>query len=477
MIDKTRFYINGKWVTPESTQYIEVIDPSDEKAFARITLGSSADTDQAVQAAKDAYRGWSASTKEVRVELLERLMEVYKARSEEMAETISKEMGAPISLAKTAQVGAGAAHLKNTIRALKSYNFEHSLSDHAPDNMILHEAVGVCALITPWNWPMNQTMLKVAPALAAGCTIVLKPSEISPLSAMLLAEMIAESGFPDGVFNLINGDGQGVGSQLSKHPDIDMVSFTGSTRAGKEITIAAADSVKRVSLELGGKGANIIFSDADEKAVTQGVRHCFNNSGQSCNAPTRMLVEKSLYKKAVETAGAVANKTEVGPASKEGRHIGPVVSEQQFRKIQTFIKQAMEEGATLVAGGPGRPDGLDAGYFIKPTVFADVTPEMTIWKEEVFGPVLAITSFETEEEAVDLANDTCYGLANYIQTSDKEKAHRLARQLKSGMVEVNGKFGAAGSPFGGMKQSGNGGREGGGWGLKEFLEVKSVTDW
>lgn len=477
MIDKTKFYINGKWVTPESTQHAEIINPSNEKAFAKITLGSKADTNQAVQAAKDAYKDWSTSSKEVRVDLLERLLEAYKARSEEMADVISKEMGAPINLAKTAQVGAGAAHLKNTIRALKSYNFEHALGDHAPDNMILHEAVGVCALITPWNWPMNQTMLKVAPALAAGCTVVLKPSEISPLSAMLLAEMVAESGFPAGVFNLINGDGPGVGAQLSKHPDIDMVSFTGSTRAGKEITVAAADTIKRVSLELGGKGANIIFADADEKAITQGIRHCFNNSGQSCNAPTRMLVEKSLYLKALETAEAVANKTEVGLAETEGRHIGPVASEQQFQKIQSIIKQAQEEGATLIAGGLGRPDGLDKGYFVKPTIFADVTPEMTIWKEEVFGPVLAITPFETEEEAVSLANDTCYGLTNYIQTSDKEKTHRLARQLRSGMVEVNGKFGAAGSPFGGMKHSGNGGREGGTWGLEEFLEVKSVTDW
>lgn len=477
MIDKTKFYIDGQWVTPASTQHVDVINPSDEKAFATITLGSNADTNLAVQAAKNAYKDWSTSSIDTRLELLGRLMESYQARADEMADVISKEMGAPIALAQTAQVGAGAAHLKNTIRALKSFKFEHALGDHAPDNMILHEPVGVCALITPWNWPMNQTMLKVAPALAAGCTVVLKPSEISPLSAMLLAEMIAEAGFPKGVFNLINGDGAGVGSQLSKHPDIDMVSFTGSTRAGKEITIAAAGTVKRVSLELGGKGANLIFADADEKAITRGIRHCFNNSGQSCNAPTRMLVEKSLYEKALETAEAVANKTAVGPAETEGRHIGPVVSEQQFQKIQSLIKQAQEEGATLVAGGPGRPDGLESGYFVKPTVFADVTPSMTLWREEVFGPVLAITPFETEEEAVELANDTLYGLTNYIQTSDKERAQRLARQLRSGMVEVNGTFGSAGFPFGGMKQSGNGGREGGTWGLEEFLEVKSVTDW
>lgn len=476
-MDTTKFYINGKWVTPEGTQQIEVINPSDEQGFVKITLGSQADTDLAVSAAKSAFPVWSASTREQRIDLLERLLETYQARAEEMAQTISKEMGAPIDLARRAQVGAGAAHLKNTIRALKSFSFEHALGDHAPDNIILHEPVGVCALITPWNWPMNQIMLKVPAALAAGCTMVLKPSEISPLSAMLLAEMIDSTGFPAGVFNLVNGDGAGVGSQLSKHPDIDLVSFTGSTRAGKAITIAAADTVKRVSLELGGKGANLIFADADEKAIARGVRHCFANSGQSCNAPTRMLVEKSVYQQAVETAVMIAGKTDVGLAGTEGRHIGPVVSEQQFLKIQALIKQGVEEGATLVAGGEGRPEGLGQGYFVQPTVFADVTPEMTIWREEIFGPVLAITPFETEEEAVTLANDTHYGLTNYIQTSDKERARRLAKQLRSGMVEINGKSASAGFPFGGMKQSGNGSREGGVWGLEEFLEVKSVTDW
>ncbi|MCK0164473.1 aldehyde dehydrogenase family protein [Marinobacter sp. S6332] len=477
MLDTNAFYINGKWVTPEGSQKLDVINPSDGAEFSTITLGSQADTDSAVAAAKRAFPKWSATTKEQRIELLERLFETYKARAEEMAQTISREMGAPIDLARSAQVGAGAAHLKNTIRALKSFEFEHPLGEHAPDNIILHEPVGVCALITPWNWPMNQIMLKVAPALATGCTVVLKPSEISPLSAMLLADMIDSTGFPPGVFNLVNGDGAGVGSQLSEHPDVDLVSFTGSTRAGKAITIAAADTVKRVGLELGGKGANIIFADADEKAVTRGVRHCFANSGQSCNAPTRMLVEKSIYQKAVETAAMIAGKTDVGLASAEGRHIGPLVSEQQFQKVQTLIKKGVEEGATLAAGGEGKPEGLEKGYFVKPTVFADVTPGMTIWSEEIFGPVLAITPFETEEEAIELANDTLYGLTNYIQTSDKERARRVARQVRSGMVEVNGKSGSAGFPFGGMKQSGNGSREGGAWGLEEFLEVKSVTDW
>nr|WP_180323133.1 aldehyde dehydrogenase family protein [Marinobacter adhaerens] len=476
-MDASKFYINGKWVTPEGTQRLEVINPSDEKGFSTITLGSQADTDNAVSAARKAFPAWAATSRERRLELLESLFETYKARADEMAQTISQEMGAPIDLAKTAQVGAGAANLKNTIRALKSYNFEHPLGEHAPDNIILHEPVGVSALITPWNWPMNQIMLKVPAALAAGCTVVLKPSEISPLSAMLLAEMIDSTGFPEGVFNLVNGDGAGVGSQLSEHPDIDLVSFTGSTRAGKAITIAAADTVKRVGLELGGKGANIIFADADEKAVTRGVRHCFANSGQSCNAPTRMLVEKSVYKQAVEAASMIASKTDVDLADKEGRHIGPVVSEQQFLKVQSLIKKGIEEGATLVAGGEGKPEGLDNGYFVKPTVFSDVTPEMTIWREEIFGPVLSITPFETEEEAIELANDTVYGLTNFIQTEDKERARRVARQLRSGMVEVNGKSGSAGFPFGGMKQSGNGSREGGVWGLEEFLEVKSVSDW
>ncbi len=476
-MDTTKFYINGKWVTPEGTQIIDVINPSDETGFAKITLGSEADTNLAVSAAKSAFPAWSASTKEQRIELLERLLETYKTRAEEMAQAISREMGAPIDLARSAQVGAGAAHLKDTIRTLKAFNFEHPLSDRAPDNIILHEPVGVCALITPWNWPMNQIMLKVPAALAAGCTVVLKPSEISPLSAMLLAEMIDSAGFPKGVFNLVNGDGVGVGAQLSKHPDVDLVSFTGSTRAGKAITIAAADTMKRVGLELGGKGANIVFADADDEAVSRGVLHCFENSGQSCNAPTRMLVEKSVYDQAVETAATIANQTGVDRADKEGEHIGPVVSEQQFQKIQALIKQGIDEGATLVSGGAGRPEGLQKGYYVKPTVFADVTPDMSIWSEEIFGPVLSITPFETEEEALRLANDTVYGLTDYIQTADKERARRLARQLRSGMVEINGESGSSGSPFGGMKQSGNGSREGGVWGLEEFLEVKSVTDW
>ena len=476
MNNMTKHYINGDWVASIDGREMPVVNPSTEEQIAKISLGGPADTDAAIAAAKTAFLAWAATEPQERIAALERLMEAYKRRSKEMAQAISQEMGAPIALASTAQVGAGAGHLKNTIRAAKSFAFEHPLGDHAPGDMIFHEPVGVCALITPWNWPMNQVMLKVAPALAAGCTMVLKPAEQAPISAMLLAEMIDEAGFPPGVFNLVNGDGAGVGSALTAHPDVDMVSFTGSTRAGVAISKSAADTVKRVSLELGGKGANIIFADADEKAVTRGVRHCFNNSGQSCNAPTRMLIERSIYEQAVETARSVAEKTEVGPANVEGRQIGPVVSKTQFDKIQFLIKRGFDERARWVAGGLGLPEGLEQGYFVRPTVFADVTPEMTLWKEEVFGPVLVMTPFDTEEEAIALANDTPYGLTNYIQTTDKTRARRVARQLRSGMVEMNGKFGSAGSPFGGMKQSGNG-REGGVWGLEEFLEVKAVSDW
>ena len=476
MQDASKHYINGQWVASIDGREMAVENPSTEQKIATITLGGVADADAAVAAAKAAFPAWAATDPLDRIAALERLMEVYKGQAEDMAQAISFEMGAPIALARTAQVGAGAGHLKNTIRTAKGFAFERPLGDHAPCDMILYEPVGVCALITPWNWPMNQVMLKVVPALAAGCTMVLKPAEQAPLNAVLLAEMIDAAGFPPGVFNLVNGDGAGVGAHLTAHPDVNMVSFTGSTRAGVAISKAAADTVKRVSLELGGKGANIIFADADEKAVTRGVRHCFNNSGQSCNAPTRMLVERSIYDQAIETARAVAEKTEVGPADIEGRQIGPVVSETQFNKIQYLIKRGIDEHATLIAGGLERPDGLNRGHFVRPTIFADVKPEMTIWKEEIFGPVLTMTPFDSEEEAIALANDTPYGLTNYVQTADKSRARRLARGLRSGMVEMNGKFGAPGTPFGGMKQSGTG-REGGVWGLEEFLEVKAVSDW
>lgn len=476
MQDKRNFYIDGAWVAPEQGADFEVVNPSDESVCATISLGGEADTAKAVAAARTAFTRWSETSKEERVVLLNKLLEIYKNRSEEMAEAISTEMGAPIALSRTAQTGAGFAHIKNTIRALEKMDLEVPLGPHAEDNLITREPIGVCALITPWNWPMNQVTLKVVAALAAGCTMVLKPSEISPLSSMLFAEMIDEAGFPPGVFNLVNGDGLGVGSQLSGHPDVDMVSFTGSTRAGVAISKNAADSVKRVSLELGGKGANLVFADADADAVKRGVRHCFQNSGQSCNAPTRMLVERSLYDQAVATAKEIAAKTTVGNAAEDGRHIGPVVSELQFNKIQGLIQKGIDEGATLTAGGTGKPEGLEKGYYVKPTVFTDVNNQMSIAQEEIFGPVLSIIPFDTEEEAIQIANDTPYGLTNYIQTQDPVKANRVARKLRSGMVQINGQFMGAGAPFGGYKQSGNG-REGGAWGIEEYLETKVITGW
>jgi aldehyde dehydrogenase (NAD+) len=417
-----------------------------------------------------------ATPVEERIAYVSKLIEVYESRAEELATAMSAEMGAPISMSRSSQVGAGSYHLRNFVEAAKNFEFSRPLGDHAPNDRIIYEPVGVAALITPWNWPMNQVTLKVGAAAIAGCTMVLKPSEESPINAMIFAEMIDEAGFPKGVFNMLNGDGVGVGSTLTGHKDVDMVSFTGSTRAGTLISKNAADTLKRVHLELGGKGANLIFDDADEKAVKRGVLHMMNNTGQSCNAPSRMLVQRGIYDKAVEEAAAIANSVTVGPASDEGRHIGPVVNEVQWGKIQALIEKGIDEGAKLVAGGPGRPDGLNRGFYVKPTVFADVNNQMTIAREEIFGPVLSIIPFDTEEEAVEIANDTPYGLTNYVQTQDTARANRLATQLRSGMVEMNGTSRGAGAPFGGMKQSGNG-REGGVWGLEDFLEVKSVSGW
>ena len=473
--EKKDFYVDGEWVKPSRPNDLQVIDPSTEEICAIISLGSENDTNLAVNAAKKSFLGWWGTSKEEKLELLSNLLNIYQKRSADMAQAISLEMGAPKDWSINEQSQSGEDHIKTFINQFKNFEFENYL-DQEKGNYISYEPIGVCALITPWNWPINQIALKVLPALAAGCTMILKPSEIAPLSAMLFAEMIHEAGFPKGVFNLVNGDGPGVGTQLSSHPDIDMVSFTGSTRAGKLITKNAADTIKRVSLELGGKGANIVFADADEKAVRRGVRRVFNNSGQSCNAPTRLLVEKSIYERAVKEAIEVAEKTDVDIANKEGRHIGPVVSKVQYDKIQNLINEGIKEGAKLVAGGPDRPSHLKKGYFVKPTVFADVNNEMTIAKEEIFGPVVSIIPFATEEEAIKISNDTAYGLTNYIQTNDTNKAHRVARQLRSGMVEINGASFADGSPFGGYKQSGNG-REGGKWGIEEFLEVKSISGW
>ena len=477
MKNSKQFYINGAWVDPIDGTDFDVINPSNEEVFDTISLGSEADTNAAIAAAKEAFKTWAWSSKEERLALMNRILEVYMKRSDEMGETISKEMGAPISMAKTAQSGTGSSHIKAFIRAFEKYEFERDLRENTPNDKILHEPIGVCGLITPWNWPMNQIALKVMPAIATGCTMVLKPSEQSPLSGMLFADILHEAGVPAGVFNLVNGDGPGVGSTLSGHKDVDMISFTGSTRAGTAITKNAADTLKRVSLELGGKGANIVFADAPENAVQQGVARCFNNTGQSCNAPTRMLVERSRYDEAVEQAKEQAEKTAVDVASKEGPHIGPLVNQLQFDKVQNLIEKGIkEDGAKLVAGGLGRPDGLNRGYFVRPTVFADCNNDMTIMREEIFGPVLSIMPFDSEEEAIAIANDTDYGLTNYIQTSDGEKANRVARKMRTGMVDMNGQARSSGSPFGGYKQSGNG-REGGEWGMEEFLEIKAVGGW
>ena len=476
MLDKKKFYINGQWISPKNPKEIEVIDPSTEKSCAIISLGGADDINVAVTSAKKAFESWAFTTKDQKVELLEKLYVVYKKRWADVAEVITLEMGAPKDFSSQLQAGTGASHIKSFIKYLKEFKFEKVLGDHAKDQKILYEPKGVCALITPWNWPMNQVCLKVIPALAAGCTMVLKPSELAPLSSMILAEMINEVKFPAGVFNLVNGDGETTGEALTSHPDVNMISFTGSTRAGALISKNAAKDFKRISLELGGKGANIIFKDAGSEAVAWSVQRCFRNSGQSCNAPTRMLVEKSIYDKTVEKVKELANSTKVDAPQKEGDHIGPVVSEVQFNKIQTLIQKGIDEGAKLVAGGTGKPKGLEKGYYVKPTVFADVNNQMEIARTEIFGPVLSIIPFENENEAISIANDTPYGLTNYIQTQDKEKVKRVARKLRSGMVDVNGVGIAVSSPFGGYKHSGIG-REAGTEGLIEFLEVKTVGGW
>ena len=475
MIEKRQFYINGAWVDPAESHDLEVINPSTEEAVAVISLGGQADTDAAVAAAKAAFPGWAATPVAERIACVERLLDVYQSREHEMAEAISLEMGAPIDFAKSDQATAGSWHIKGFLKAIADFQFEHPHGT-SKGARIIHDPIGVVGMITPWNWPMNQVALKAAPAMIAGCTMVLKPSEIAPLSSLLFAEFVDAAGFPKGVFNLVNGDGVGVGTQLSVHPDVDMISFTGSTRAGIAISKAAADTLKRVSLELGGKGANVIFADADDDAVQRGARHCFENTGQSCNAPTRMLVERARYDQAVEQATEVAKTTRVANAAESGTHIGPLVSEMQFNKVQDLIQKGIDEGARLTAGGVGRPDGLNRGYYVRPTVFADVTTDMTIYREEIFGPVLSITPFDTADEALEMANDTVYGLTNYVQSSNPETLKHFARRLRSGMVQMNGKSRGQSAPFGGVKQSGNG-REGGIWGIEEFLEVKSVGGW
>ena len=475
MLEKRDFYINGKWVKPFKSNDFEVINPSNEEPFAIISLGSKEDTEAAVKAAKEAFVKWKETSKEERINLLEKLLKIYKKRFNELVEAQSIEMGAPIDYSKSDQTAAGQSHLEDFILRLKDFKFEEHF-DSKSNNHICYEPIGVCGLITPWNWPINQIALKVFPAFATGCTMVLKPPEIAPISPMLFAEMVHEAGFPKGVFNLVNGDGAGVGTQISGHPDIDMISFTGSTRAGKLISKNAAETIKRVCLELGGKGGNIVFADSHPEAVREGVRNIMSNSGQSCDAPTRMLVEKSIYKRAIEEAADEANKIKVDIASKNGNHIGPVISKTQYDKIIDLINSGINEGATLVAGGPEKPNGLEKGYFVKPTIFTDVTNDMRIAKEEIFGPVLSIIPFDDEDEAVSIVNNTSYGLGNYVQTQDKEKAKRVARKFRSGGVYINGNSADPGTPFGGYRQSGNG-REGGDWGLEEYLEIKTICGW
>jgi aldehyde dehydrogenase (NAD+) len=474
MIERRDFYIDGGWTAPTAARDFTVINPSTEEPAAVISLGGEADTDAAVAAANRAFADWSVTDPADRIALVERALEIYLRRKDEVGDLISLEMGAPRTMARRSQADEG--NIVEALDAARAFHWLREMDPKTPGSMIAMEPIGTIGMITPWNWPMNQITLKVFPALLAGCTMVLKPSEYAPLDAMLLADILDEAGLPKGVFNLVNGDGEGVGAHLSRHPGVDMISFTGSTRAGIAITKAAADSLKRVSLELGGKGANIVFADADERAVQRGVRHCFNNTGQSCNAPTRMLVERSYYDQAVEIARGVAEATKVGPAHEEGPHIGPLVNERQFERVQALIQKGIDEGARLVAGGTGRPEGFNRGFFVRPTVFADVTPGMSIEREEIFGPVLSMIPFDTEDEALRIANDTPYGLTNYVQTQDGARRNRLARRLRSGMVEMNGKSRGWGAPFGGVGFSGLA-REGGVWGIEEFLVPKSISGW
>ena len=468
-----QFYINGEWVDPVDPKSLDVINPATEEVIGKIAMGNSQDVDKAVAAAKEAFESFSKTTKEERLALMGKILEVYQSRYDEIAETISSEMGAPLWLSKAAQAATGAGHFGTFMEVLKNYNFDEDKGT----TRLRKEPVGVCGLITPWNWPINQIACKVAPALAAGCTMVLKPSEVSPLNAVIFTEVLHEAGVPAGVFNLVNGDGLSVGEAMSSHPDIDMMSFTGSTRAGVAVAKASADTVKRVSQELGGKSANIILDDADfNQSVAGGVTGCFMNSGQSCNAPTRMLVPADRQDEAVAIAKATAEATVVGdPKEVAAGGIGPVVSEVQFNKIQGLIEKGIEEGATLVAGGPGKPEGFNAGYYVKPTIFSDVSNDMTIAREEIFGPVLSILPYKDEDDAISIANDTEYGLSGYVSGS-QEKAQKFAEKFRSGNVHVNGAGPDFNAPFGGYKKSGNG-REWGDLGFEEFLEIKAILGY
>ena len=471
MKNLNKFYINGDWVTPISTDTFPVTNPANEEIIGTIAMGNQEDVNIAVEAANEAFITYSTTSKEERLNLFKKLREVTMLRYEELAQAITCEMGAPISMSRDAQTDAAIGHLDGFITALEQHKEKTTLDN---GDILIKEPIGVCGLITPWNWPINQITLKVLPALAAGCTCILKPSEHTPLSAMIYAEIIHEAGFPPGVFNLVNGDGPRVGAALSKHNNIQMMSFTGSTRAGKNVTCDAAESIKRVTLELGGKSPNIVFSDCNlEEQITASINECMFNTGQSCDAPTRLLVEESCYKEAIALAKSSGESVLVGDPLEEGDHIGPLFDKIQFDRVQNLIQAGINEGAKLLVGGLDKPSGFEAGWYVKPTIFVDVTNDMRVAQEEIFGPVLVIIPFKDEAEAIKIANDTPYGLAAYIQTGDSVKAERVAMQLRAGAIHINGGEFNYGSPFGGYKQSGNG-REGGSMGLEDYFETKTL---
>ena len=473
MSNHLKFFIDGQWVAPVVPATLEVIDPSTEEAYTKISIGSKADVDRAVAAAKAAFPAFSKTTKAERLGLMRNILDAYNARFEDIAQAVSQEMGAPIGLAREAQAWAGRGHMEAAIAALEAYEF----TEQRGTTMVVKEPIGVCALITPWNWPLNQIVCKVAPAIAAGCTVVLKPSEIAPISGIIFAEVMDAAGVPKGVFNLVNGTGPDVGQVMAGHPDVDMVSFTGSTRAGIIVAKTAADTVKRVAQELGGKSANIVLPDADfETAVKKGVQGCFGNSGQSCDAPTRMLVPADRHDEALSIAKAAAEAHKVGDPRSTETDLGPVVSQLQYDKIQRLIEAGIAEGATVVTGGPGRPEQLNRGYYVRPTVFGHVTPDMTIAREEIFGPVLSVLSYTDDDDAVRIANDTVYGLAAYVQSKDIEHARAIAARMRAGSVYLNYPAWDTSAPFGGYKQSGNG-REYADWAIHDFLEVKGVVGY
>lgn len=468
-----KFYVDGQWVKPFGTDTFELIDPNTETGFATLAMGNHHDVDRAVDAASRAFKTYSQWSPQDRRALLQRILDIYNSRIEEFSQAMRLEMGAPITFSRNGQSARGPAHLQALIDTLDTFDFETPLGT----SLICHEPIGVCGLITPWNWPVNQMVVKVAPALAAGCTMILKPSEYSPLSALLFAEVLDDAGVPPGVFNLVNGEGPTVGAALATHDQIDMVSFTGSTRAGISVAQDAAATVKRVAQELGGKSANLLLDDADfETAVTRGVAACFTNAGQSCSIPTRMLVPASRMKEAADIAARAAATYRVGPSLEESTQIGPVVNRRQFDRVQQLIQAGIDEGARLVAGGTGKPSGLEHGYFVRPTVFADVNADMRIAREEIFGPVLSIMPYDDEDDAVAIANNSEYGLAAYVQSRDQERARRVARKLRAGSVHINYPPADFAAPFGGYKRSGNG-REWGEFGLREYLETKAIVGY